>query len=197
MHKRFLSISGQTDDELLILLQKGNERAFTAIYERYHKLLYVLAYKYLKDNDTAKDAVQQIFLKLWESRSLFSIHINLRNYLYTMLKNHLLNEIRNNYTALEKNYELAQETIEYENEILSKLEEKEMTEQLYRAIDSLPEQKKAVCLYKLKDSLSNQEIAEKMQISIPTVKTHYSQAIKLRREHFDKLLILLLASLCP
>ena len=197
MHKRFLSISGQTDDELLILLQKGNERAFTAIYERYHKLLYVLAYKYLKDNDTAKDAVQQIFLKLWESRSLFSIHINLRNYLYTMLKNHLLNEIRNNFTALEKNYELAQETIEYENEILSKLEEKEMTEQLYRAIDSLPEQKKAVCLYKLKDSLSNQEIAEKMQISIPTVKTHYSQAIKLLREHFDKLLILLLSSLFP
>ncbi|KMM34266.1 RNA polymerase sigma-70 factor [Parabacteroides segnis] len=197
MHKRFLSISGQTDDELLILLQKGNERAFTAIYERYHKLLYVLAYKYLKDNDTAKDAVQQIFLKLWESRSLFSIHINLRNYLYTMLKNHLLNEIRNNYTALEKNYELAQETIEYENEILSKLEEKEMTEQLYRAIDSLPEQKKAVCLYKLKDSLSNQEIAEKMQISIPTVKTHYSQAIKLLREHFDKLLILFLSSLFP
>ena len=197
MHKRFLSISGQTDDELLILLQKGNERAFTAIYERYHKLLYVLAYKYLKDNDTAKDAVQQIFLKLWESRSLFSIHINLRNYLYTMLKKHLLNEIRNNYTALEKNYELAQETIEYENEILSKLEEKEMTEQLYRAIDSLPEQKKAVCLYKLKDSLSNQEIAEKMQISIPTVKTHYSQAIKLLREHFDKLLILFLSSLFP
>ena len=197
MHKRFLSISGQTDDELLILLQKGNERAFTAIYERYHKLLYVLAYKYLKDNDTAKDAVQQIFLKLWESRSLFSIHINLRNYLYTMLKNHLLNEIRNNYTALEKNYELAQETIEYENEILSKLEEKEMTEQLYRAIDGLPEQKKAVCLYKLKDSLSNQEIAEKMQISIPTVKTHYSQAIKLLREHFDKLLILFLSSLFP
>ena len=80
-------------------------------------------------------------------------------------------------------------------EILSKLEEKEMTEQLYRAIDGLPEQKKAVCLYKLKDSLSNQEIAEKMQISIPTVKTHYSQAIKLLREHFDKLLILLLSSL--
>ncbi|MCD8136814.1 MAG: RNA polymerase sigma-70 factor [Parabacteroides gordonii] len=195
MHKRFLSISGQTDDELLTLLQKGNERAFTAIYERYHKLLFVVAYKYLKDNDSAKDAVQQIFLKLWESRTLFSISINLRNYLYTMLKNHLLNEIRNNYTALEKNYELAQEAIEYENEILSKLEEKEMTEQLYRDSNDLPEQKKAVCLYKLRDNLSNLEIAEKMQISIPTVKTHYSQAIKLLREHFDKLLILLLSSL--
>lgn len=197
MNKRFLSISGQTDDELLILLQKGSERAFTTIYERYHKLLYVVAYKYLKNNDAAKDAVQQIFLKFWESRSLLSININLRNYLYTMLKNHLLNEIRNNYTALEKNYELAQETIKYENEILAKLEEKELTEQLYRAVDGLPEQKKVVCLYKLRDSLSNQEIAEKMQISIPTVKTHYSQAIKLLREHFDKLLILLISSLFP
>lgn len=197
MNKRFLSISGQTDDELLILLQKGSERAFTTIYERYHKLLYVVAYKYLKNNDAAKDAVQQIFLKFWESRSLLSININLRNYLYTMLKNHLLNEIRNNYTALEKNYELAQETIKYENEILAKLEEKELTEQLYRAVDGLPEQKKVVCLYKLRDSLSNQEIAEKMQISIPTVKTHYSQAIKLLREHFNKLLILLISSLFP
>lgn len=195
MHKRFLSISGQTDDELLILLQKGNERAFTTIYERYHKLLYVVAFKYLKDNDTAKDAVQQIFLKLWESRTLLNIQINLRNYLYTMLKNYLLNEIRNNYSALEKNYELAQETIEYENEILERLEEKEMNEQLYRAIGDLPEQKRAVCLYKLKKGLSNQEIAEKMQISIPTVKIHYSQAIKLLREHFEKLLILLLFSL--
>lgn len=195
MHKQFLSISGQSDDELLILLQKSNEKAFTAIYERYHKLLYVVAYKYLKDNDTAKDAVQQIFLKLWESRTLFNININLRNYLYTMLKNHLLNEIRSNYTALEKNYELAQESIEYENEILSRLEEKEMTEQLYLAINDLPEQKKAVCLYKLRDALSNQEIADKMQITIPTVKTHYSQAIKLLRGHFDKLLLLLLSSL--
>lgn len=194
MYKQNLSISGQTDDELLILLQKGNERAFTTIYERYHKLLYVLAFKYLKDCDTAKDAVQQIFLKLWESRTLLNIQINLRNYLYTMLKNHLLNEIRNNYTAMEKNYELAQKTIEHENKILEKLEEEEMNEQLYQAINNLPEQKKIICLYKLEEGLSNQEIAEKMQISIPTVKTHYSQAIKLLKKHFDKLQVLLLSS---
>lgn len=191
MYKRFLSIAGQTDDELLILLRKNDEKAFTVIYERYHKLLYVVAYKYLKSNDIAQDAVQQIFLKLWEARSLFTIQINLRNYLYTMLKNHILNEIRNNTTALEKQYELVQETVEYEDCIWSRLEEKEQTSQLYLAIENLPEQKRAVCLYKLKEGLSNLEIAEKMQISIPTVKTHYSQAIKLLREHFDKLLFLL------
>lgn len=192
MNNQFHSTSGQTDDELLTLLQESDEKAFTAIYVRYHQLLYVVAYKYLKNKEQTKDAVQQIFLKLWESRTLLSIQVSLKNYLYTMLKNQLLNEIRNNTTALEKNYELAQEPVTFENELLDKLEEKEMMEQLYRAVDNLPEQKRAVCLYKLKEELSNCEIAEKMQISVPTVKTHYSQALKMLRNHFDKLLYVLL-----
>jgi len=183
----------QSDQELIVLLQKKNEKAFTAIYDRYHKLLYVVAYKYLKDEEHAKDAVQQIFCKLWESHALLNIHINLKNYLFTMLKNHVLNEIRNNLTTMEKNYEISQSSIKYEDEIIARLEDQELTQQLYQAIHKLPEQKKQVCLYKLKDNLSNQEIAEKMNISIPTVKTHYSQAIKALREHFDKLLLLLIS----
>ena len=180
-----------SDEYLLSLLGKGDEQAFTIIYQRYHKLLYVVAYKYLKNDCSAKDSVQQIFYRLWESRSVLIINMNLRNYLYTMLKNHLLNEIRNNYTAMEKNYELAQEKVEYEDNLLDNIEKKEIEEQLYRAINDLPEQKKQVCLYKLRGNLSNLEIANKMGISVPTVKTHYAQAIKILREHFNKLLFML------
>ena len=180
-----------SDEDLLSLLGQGDELAFTIIYQRYHKLLYVVAYKYLKNDCSAKDSVQQIFYRLWESRSVLIISMNLRNYLYTMLKNHLLNEIRNNYTAMEKNYELAQEKVEYEDDLLDNLEKKEIEEQLYRAINDLPEQKKQVCLYKLRSNLSNLEIANKMGISVPTVKTHYAQAIKMLREHFNKLLFML------
>lgn len=130
-----------SDEYLLSLLGKGDEQAFTIIYQRYHKLLYVVAYKYLKNDCSAKDSVQQIFYRLWESRSVLIINMNLRNYLYTMLKNHLLNEIRNNYMAMEKNYELAQEKVEYEDDLLDNIEKKEIEEQLYRAINGLPEQK--------------------------------------------------------
>lgn len=180
------------DEGLLVSLGQGNEEAFTVIYERYHKLLYVLAYKYLKSSFAAEDAVQQVFLKLWESRKLLMVNVNLRNYLYTMLKNHVLNEIRNNSSAIEKNYEIIQSSPECEDELLAKLEEKDMMAHFYQAIDHLPEQKKQVCLYKLKGNLSNQEIAEQMNISIPTVKTHYAQAIKMLRTHFEKLFLFLL-----
>lgn len=166
----FFQKSIRSDEDLLASLRQGSEDAFTIIYKRYHKLLYVLAYKYLKSTYSSEDAVQQVFLKLWEARSLLMVNVNLRNYLYTMLKNHVLNEIRNNNSAVEKNYEIVQSVPEYEDELLIKIEEQDMMSHFYQAIDHLPEQKRQVCLYKLKGNLSNQEIADKMNISVPTVK---------------------------
>lgn len=146
----------------------------------------------MKSTCASEDAVQQVFLKLWEGRTLLSVNVNLRNYLYTMLKNHVLNEIRNRNSAIEKNYEIMQSTPEYEDEVFALLEEKDMQSHFYRILQRLPEQKRRVCLYKLKDNLSNQEIAAKMNLSIPTVKTHYAQAIKLLRSHLKRLFLVLL-----
>jgi len=128
---------------------------------------------------------------LLETHSLLSVSVNLRNYLYTMLKNHLLNEIRNNYNAVEKNYEMAQSGSEYEDDLLTKIEDKDMMDRLYRLVEQLPLQKKLICLYKLKDNLSNQEIAEKMNISVATVKSHYTQAIKILQSNFELMLIII------
>lgn len=192
MRKSLTTVSHQPDNELLTLLQKGSEDAFTAIYERYHKLLYVLAYNYLKSIPQAEDTIQYVFLKLWESRTVITVEINLKNYLFTMTKNYVLNEIRNNNTAIEKNYELAQSAPLYDDDLLSRLEEKDMMKHFYEAINRLPEQKRQVCLLKLEGNLSNQEIADKMNLSIATVKSHYAQAVKMLRPLLDKLIFLLL-----
>lgn len=182
----------QPDDMLLSRLQNGDEKAFTAIYERYNKMLYVLAYKYLKDTFLAEDIVQQVFLKLWESRSLFVGSVHLRNYLYTMIKNLVLNEIRDNFSDMEKNYAVIQNAPEFEDKLQSALEEKDLFQHFYKILAELPEQKRKVCLLKIRDNLSNQEVADKLHISVPTVKSHYSQAIKLLRDKMGRLLGILL-----
>ena len=182
----------QPDDMLLSRLQNGDEKAFTAIYERYNKMLYVLAYKYLKDTFLAEDIVQQVFLKLWESRSLFVGSVHLRNYLYTMTKNLVLNEILDNFSDMEKNYAVIQNAPEFEDKLQSALEEKDLFQHFYKILAELPEQKRKVCLLKIRDNLSNQEVADKLHISVPTVKSHYSQAIKLLRDKMGRLLGILL-----
>ena len=85
------------DDEALILLSKQKDKeAFTIIYQKYHQYLYALAYRFLKDSDMAEDAVQQVFVKFWEIIHEIEVDISLKNYLYSMTKNHILNQFRKN-----------------------------------------------------------------------------------------------------
>lgn len=185
-----VSINGfLNESDLIMALHSDSQDAFTHIYNMYVEILYTIAYKYLKDQDMAKDATQQIFLKLWELRHSISIEISIKNYLFTMTRNHILNEIRNNTSAMGKNYQIAQETSEFEEDITSRMEEDEVSKELYSCISSLPEQKRLVCLYKIRDGLSNQEIADKIGITIPTVKSHYTQAIKMLRNKMKHLFI--------
>lgn len=55
------------DHALFILLKKRDKEAFSAIYKKYHRYLYALAFKYLKNSGMAEDVIQHVFVKLWES----------------------------------------------------------------------------------------------------------------------------------
>lgn len=181
--------SDMNDEILFVRVGRGEVEAFTTIYNKYHKLLYVLAYRYLMDKAMAEDAVQHVFTRFWEFRSELSVSISLRNYLITMTKNHILNVIRNENNAIAKNYEIAQNTPEYEDTLVENLEKKELMSLFYEALDKLPPQKREICLMKVREELTNQEIADRLQLSVNTIKTHYSEALKLLRVHLHKMLI--------
>ena len=186
-------ISELNDEALFALIEKGDERAFTPVYDRYHKLLYVLAYRYLMNANMAEDVVQHVFSRLWEFRTELRVGISLKNYLFTMTKNHVLNLIRNENSAIAKNYEMAQSAPAYEDNLIEDLEKKELMSNFYKAVDMLPVQKREICLMKVREELTNQEIAERMKLSVNTVKTHYSEALKLLRVHLRKMLIIVTA----
>lgn len=182
--------SKQIDYELLIAIRDGNEKAFATLFDTYHRYLYVLASRYLMSENYAEDAVQYTFMRLWEGRESFDYKNGIKNLLFTILKNYILNEIRHNNLAIQKNYELAQWSEELENDFLQELESADFKKHLYNLIDKLPPQKREVCLLKIQEGMSNQEIAEAMHISVPTVKSHYTQVIKLLRTQLGKLILL-------
>ena len=184
--------SSFSDEQLFNLIENGDKMAFTEAYNKYHRLLYSVSYRYLMDREKAEEAVQYVFVRLWEYRSDLNIGISLKNYLFTMTKNYVLNVIRNENSAIEKQYELAQRTSEYEEDFVEKFENRERMDIFYKALDKLPEQKREICLLKLREELSNKEIAERMNLSVNTIKTHYSEALKLLRIHLKKMLMIIL-----
>jgi RNA polymerase sigma-70 factor (ECF subfamily) len=177
----------KSDEILLLELQLGSEEAFISIYDRYHRMMYGMAYRYLKIDYLAEDAVQDVMMRIWEKRMTLEIETSFKSYIFTSLRNNILNQIRSKSFQLEKIYEVSQYEHIFEDDLLEQIENEDFLVKFNNAIESLPEQKKRICKLKLTEKYSNQEIAEMMNISIPTVKTHYTQAIKMLRAILVKL----------
>jgi RNA polymerase sigma-70 factor (ECF subfamily) len=192
MQKEVPDYSRNEDHALFILIRKRDKEAFSMIYQKYHRYLFALALKYLKDTHLAEDAVQHVFVKLWESTRDIHIEINLKNYLYTMTKNYILNFIRDHREMVSLNYVNAQVDVSGQEDIQQAMENRQMQDILYKGIEQLPPQKKEVCKRKLETDDSNQQIAEKMGISVHTVKSHYQESLKLLRGYFENIKMILL-----
>lgn len=158
-------------------LQQGNAEAFSMLFECYHRQLYALAFRYTRSGAEAEDAVQHTFMKLWEKCGEMNFSKGVNNLLFTILKHYLLNELRHEQVMNRGREMLIVNRDSVVDPYLS-MENEELSRWLNRAIDQLPKQKKEVCRLKLEEELSNQEIADRMQIELSTVKTHYTQAIK-------------------
>lgn len=168
---------GFDDIILTSLLRKGDKDAFTEVYRRNISQLYTLVFRYIKDPDAAQDILQQVFEKLWMIREAIRPEIQLRSYLYAMARNSVMNYIRNNRTALQNNYRIAQQRGEIEDDIYEKAEQQGVIGELMEAINKLPNQQKQVALYRC-EGFSNTEIAKMMNLSLNTVNSHYMQCLK-------------------
>lgn len=177
----------KNDLALLIQLSDNDISAFEEIYFEYHESLYRLAFRYLKSETAAEDAVQCVFLKLWEARNDLSIQTNLKNYLYTMVKNLVLNELRHNTVVVQSNYELLIQQQELDDSLQCGFEQKELRDSLFNAINALPQRKKDICILKLQGEFTNEDIANEMNISVSTVKSHYMEALKTLRIQMRKI----------
>lgn len=171
-------------DNYLVNHIKDNDRmAFTMIYDKYHRNLYVFALKYTRDEDLARDTVQHTFLRLWETRGRLDPNLNLQGYIYRIAKNHILNLIRNNNSANLRNIEYHLDFIEGSDAVGAGIAEQvELLSLLNSSIRKLPPQRAAICRLKIGEGLSNQEIADRLNISVNTVKSQYNISIKQLRK---------------
>lgn len=165
-------------------LKQGDDSVYTIVFKRYARLLYTLSYRYLKSEEEAEDAVQYVFMKLWEKRESLDFSNGVRSLLYTIMKNYVLNELRHRQIVYEKLYMLAQEQHGKCEESESGIERNDLYELLHKHIKELPTQKEIICRMKIEEGLSNQEIADRLHIEVNTVKSHFTQAIKLLRSIF-------------
>lgn len=158
------------------LISLSDEKAFKWAYDQYAPGLYVLACSMLGSSDEAKGAVQAVFVKLWEERVELRITRSLRNYLYTCTKHYILNRIRHLDAERRHSVYISLLYSEEDNSLEERLDARDRLMLLEHVIADLPPQQSRVLALK-QEGLSNAEIAQKLGISVPTVKFHYAQLL--------------------
>ncbi len=181
----------QDDIILMELLKCDSMPAFDELYCRYWEMLYDIAYKKLKDKDDAKDLVHDLFLQLWNNRASISVHRSLSGFLFVSLKNKIIDKQRLTANRLNKNTEIASETVTHQNTVYDQVYYNELNSFLNLQIDQLPEKMKEIYRLSREENLSLEEIADRLSISSQTVKNQLTTALKRLRQKLSKYLTLL------
>jgi RNA polymerase sigma-70 factor, ECF subfamily len=169
---------------------KNNDATLTAVVERYFQAhfegLYRYAFTILKNNDDAKDAVQAVFVKLWEKRSAIDEQQSVQSYLYTSVYNYCLNVKRNEKVrkAYLQNNQGARQLF---NDVLVS---RENIARITEALESLPPQCKLIFLKSRFEKKKYAEIAQEMNLSVKTVEAQIGKALRILREQLSEVLIL-------
>jgi RNA polymerase sigma-70 factor (ECF subfamily) len=178
-----------SDIDLLNKLRNGNEEAFEFIFLNYYDKLCIYANFLLKNKETAKEVVQGVLLKMWESRLKLDITVSLRAYLYKAVHNKSINHI-NTLCAQKKHLKNLADNIKRQSIIyplsnnypIANLISKELEEEIEKALNSLPEKCRIIFELCRFEDLSYQDVSKKMNISINTVKTQMKRAFEKLRE---------------
>ncbi len=174
-----------SDEELALRLQAGDKDAFDAIYQRYASALYHSAYHLLRDKTVCDDLLQDLFTHLWLKRQ--GLHISsLRAYLFRCMRNQVLMHVRSRkihaHTEHPEMFQLAAET---DHSLL----EKEIEKKLDASMVQLPDKCREIFYLSRKAQLSNNEIANLLQISPKTVENQLTIALKRIRPQMGELLL--------
>lgn len=177
---------------LVKALKEGNQLAFSIVYKTYAAQTFSLAFKYLLNKELAEDAVQNLFLKLWLKKEEIDETKPISRYLFTMLKNDLLNTLRDSKKNIYLLEDCLSMVLELEDNSQNENLKQEQMNIIQQALEQLSPQRRKVFEMKVSGKYSNQEIADKLNLSINTIKFQYSQSLKQIRATVGELSLLLL-----
>ncbi len=174
-------------------LERGQ---FESLFRSHFQPLCLLAVRYVKDMDTARNIVQEAFINLWEKRETIDPDKGACAYLSTAVRNRSLNHLRDNRKFSQGLLALEEVLPETTDMPRLSIDTAELAQRIAAAMAELPERCREVFLLSRNEHLKYQEIADRLGISVKTVETQMSKALQhMRLRLQDYLMILaLLAS---
>lgn len=180
-----------TDQDLITLLKQGDRLAFTEIYRRYKGVLYIFGYKRIREREETRDVIHELFASLWNRRETLPDNTNLLPYLYTAIKNKIMDLVSRQKVAARYVDQFQEYINTTENTTDHLVRHRDLLNLIEQEIAELPKKMRQVFELSRQKHLTHKEIAEKLGISEQTVKSHLHHALKLLKSRLGPFFILL------
>lgn len=175
-----------SDAELVHLIKHGEQEAFRELFEKYAPKIYQFSLSYLKNEEDAKGLTQDVFIKVWEKREILDASQNIKAYIFKIAVNTIYDFIRhknienafNDFARI--NFDI------HSNNTWDTIIFEEMKSTLNKLVAQLPEQRRRIFNLSKRKGLSNDEIAQKLNISKRTVENQLYRALTFLKEHLKK-----------
>jgi len=168
----------KSNKELLLLIQNDDRIAFYNIYERYCKRLYGFVLRYIKQKEDAEEIVQEVFVKIWESRNKIDAYSSFESFLFTIAYNTTISLLRkraNEHKYLEHLKSLQQ--FNSSPDLIDEINFNELNNRVKLLLNELTPRQKEIFQLSREDGLTHDEIAKKLDISVNTVKKHMANTL--------------------
>lgn len=183
------SYSDRSIEELFFSVRQRDPLAFEELYSRTWKDLFSIAYKRLRDEDTCKDILQEIYIDLWNRAPDLEV-VNIKSYLSTATRYKIISHISRS-SGKSHVFEHLEYMLESYDKADHSLNKKELQRIVDLWIDTLPKKRKEIFLLKIESNKTTNEISSELNISRKTVQNQLHTALSGLKIHLNKLALLL------
>lgn len=175
------------DERSLVLrLINGDEEAFCELYAAYKNRLIYFAMRFLKSREYAEDAFQDAFAVIWQGRRFINPDASFSSYLYTIVRNRVLNQLRDLERHDELKEQILSQAVDYANDTRHTILANDLHALIARAMQQLTDRQRQVFEMSREMQLSHREIADALGISVYTVQEHISTSLRILRTYLEK-----------
>lgn len=173
-----------SESEIFAGLRNGDLAAFEQLYKKYYTFFRLVAFHITRNYDDAEEVVSEVFVKLWNNRNEIEIVTSVKAYITRAVQNTAINFVKKNTSAItnsldDSEYCLLAWDSDYP---LGQLYEKDVIEILRKNIRLLPEGCRKVYLMSRNREFTYNDIAERLGISVNTVKMQMKIALSRLRD---------------
>lgn len=166
-------------------IKEGNRVSFSVLYKAEFDNLHFFIMHYVHDSSLSKDIVQEAFIALWNNKETIDENRNIRTFLYSIARNKAINVLKSKYhtanrlKAIELKADINALSSEYVTEKIDALTLEDLIEKVY---SNLPKTVKKSFELSRKESMTNEEIADLLGISVRSVEYHIHTSLAIFRE---------------